>query len=53
VRRALRAAREQEPSGDRRRKLDSLKIAARHSFPTADIDVMLDEITSGYLGSRK
>ena len=47
VRQALRAAR-----FDRRRateaKLHAVAEAARHEFPTADIDDMLGEIEEGY-----
>ncbi len=48
VRQALRQARRR-----RRRavdtKLQAVAQACRHEFPTADIDVMLDEIEQGYL----
>lgn len=30
------------------RKLAAIRAAARHEFPTADIDRMLNEIESGY-----
>ena len=47
VRQALRSAR-----ADRRRtadaKLRAVAEAARHEFPTADIDDMLREIEAGY-----
>lgn len=49
VRRALRAARLQEPVRDREAKLAALRAAVRHEFPTADIDQMLAEIEEGYL----
>jgi len=48
VRQTLRQAR----LGRRRsvdRKLQALAKACRHQFPTADIDVMLNEIEKGYL----
>jgi hypothetical protein len=48
VRQALRAARRTAPTGDAKRKLDVVRAAARHEFPTADIDVMLSEIERGY-----
>jgi hypothetical protein len=48
VRQALTAARHREPLGDAGKKLDIVRAAARHSFPTADIDSMLREIESGY-----
>ena len=50
VRQALRAARRREPQGNTKKKLDVVREAARHGFPTADIDEMLDEIERGYLG---
>ena len=48
VREALAAARRKEPLGDAGKKLDVVRAAARHSYPTADIDRMLNEIESGY-----
>jgi hypothetical protein len=52
VRQALRAARRREPVSSAGRKLDAIRAAVRYSFPTADIDQMLSEIESGYLGGR-
>lgn len=52
VRQALTVARRQEPLGNVSQKLDAIRAAARHSFPTADIDTMLAEIEFGYLGKR-
>ena len=51
VRQALELARRREPSSDAGKKLDAVRAAARHSFPSGDIDQMLDEIESGYTGS--
>jgi hypothetical protein len=51
VRQALRAARRGRPSRDPDRKLAAIRAAARHSFPTADIERMLEEIESGYRGT--
>ena len=48
VRRALRAAKAEEPAADPRRKLEALRAATAHSFPTADIDEMLAQIERGY-----
>jgi len=48
VRRSLRAAREAESGSDIGQKLAAIRAAARHSFPTGDIDTMLDEIERGY-----
>lgn len=46
VRQALRRAREDDP-GTVEAKLRAIADASRHEFPTADIDVMLDEIDRG------
>ena len=48
VRQALREARRQEPLRPPERKLALVRAAARHEFPTADIEPMLDEIERGY-----
>lgn len=48
VRQAVRSAYGSQPRGDRDRKLAAVRAAARHRFPTADIDDMLDEIARGY-----
>jgi len=50
VRAALRAARRREPLSDTGKKLDIVRAAARHAFPTAEIQQMLAEIERGYLG---
>lgn len=53
VRQALEYARRREPTGDVSRKLNAIRAAAKHDFPTGDIDQMLAEIESGYSsGSR-
>ena len=52
VRQALAVARRQEPMGNVSQKLEAIRAAARHSYPTADIDTMLAEIEAGYLGKR-
>jgi hypothetical protein len=49
VRRVLSSARRQQPAGDQARKLAAVRAAARHRFPTADIDAMLEEIEQGYV----
>ncbi len=51
VRQVLRKARSERPAVDRARKLAAVRAAARHDFPTADIDEMLNEIERGY-GAR-
>ena len=48
VRRALRVAKSEEPATDPHRKLQVLRAATAHSFPTADIDEMLGQIEQGY-----
>ena len=51
VRQALRTARRAVSTADVDRKLEAIRTAARHGFPTADIDQMNDEIARGYLGA--
>jgi len=53
VRRALREARRREPQGDLESKLRAVRGAARHEFPTADIDEMLAQIERGYVGDER
>jgi hypothetical protein len=48
VRQALAAARRRDPIGDPGKKLGVVRAAARHNYPTADIDQMLADIESGY-----
>jgi hypothetical protein len=48
VRQALAAARRREPVGNVGKKLDAVRAATRHSYPTADINDMLAEIERGY-----
>jgi len=50
VRQALRELRGREPVRDPDRKLDAVRHATRHTFPTADIETLLAEIERGYLG---
>ncbi len=50
VRQILRDARRREPANPAKKKLAALRAAVLHNFPTADIDRMLAEIESGYLG---
>jgi hypothetical protein len=51
VRQALRAARRSEPRSDAGKKLQAVRAAAEHDFPTADIGEMLQQIERGYLDS--
>jgi hypothetical protein len=52
VRQALAHARRREPVGDVGKKIEIIRAAAKHEFPTGDIDVMLAEIEQGYLTDR-
>ena len=52
VRQALALARRREPLGDVGKKLEIIRAAAKHEFPTGDIDSMLAEIEQGYLSDR-
>jgi hypothetical protein len=51
VRQTLRAARRREPATHARKKMEAVRAATRHSFPTADIERMLEEIEIGYLSA--
>jgi len=53
VRRTLRTASSNEPSGDIRKKLQVVRAAVKHSYPTSDIDQMIAEIERGYGGSDR
>ena len=53
VRQALEAARREEPAGSVGRKLEAVRIAARHEFPAGDIDQMLAEIEAGYTSGTR
>lgn len=48
VRQTLRSARRDAALGDPARKLAAVRSAARHGFPTADIEQMVAEIERGY-----
>lgn len=50
VRRTLRQARESEPSAEVGVKLEAVRAAVRHDYPTADAAQMLREIRAGYAG---
>lgn len=50
VRQTLRAAHRREPRGDAAPKLDAIRAAARHAFPTGEIGDMLAKIEQGYIG---
>ena len=51
VRQALRAARAGVAAGDSSTKLEAVRRASKHGFPTADVDQMLGEIEQGYVKS--
>lgn len=51
VRRCLREARRRQPARDADHKLQAIRVAARYGYPTADVQRMLAEIESGYLGA--
>jgi hypothetical protein len=48
VRQTLRKAMHLQPGDDVDRKLECVRSAVRHEFPTADIGEMLSEIEEGY-----
>jgi hypothetical protein len=48
VRGALRKMRRSRSLLEAEGKLDAVRAATRHGYPTADIDSMLNEIESGY-----
>ena len=50
VRRALREARIRRPVSEPDKKLKAIRRAVTHSFPTGDMEQMLDEIGKGYEG---
>ena len=53
VRQALEGARREEPRGSTSQKLEAVRLAAQHEFPTANIDRMLAEIESGYTSGKR
>ena len=52
VRQTLRAARRGESRGDPAHKLAAIRTASRNSFPTADVDEMMEQIQAGYTGRK-
>jgi hypothetical protein len=48
VRQALALARRREPQEGFDKKLEAIRIAAKHEFPVGDIESMLAEIEKGY-----
>ncbi|HEV2198139.1 MAG TPA: hypothetical protein VGR55_21335 [Candidatus Acidoferrum sp.] len=53
VRQALDLARRREPTTEVEKKLAVVRAAVKHNGPTADIDVILDEIERGYLSDSQ
>jgi hypothetical protein len=53
VRQALGLARRREPLTDICKKLDVVRAAARHDFPTGEINAILEDIESGYIGGPR
>ena len=53
VRKSLREVRRNQPIGDVRIKLERVRAASAHRFPTGDIDQMLAEIEAGYGASER
>ena len=53
VRQSLRSARREYPTVDAGRKVQVVREAVGHSYPTADIDGMLGEIEQGYSGGQE
>ncbi|HEY6768216.1 MAG TPA: hypothetical protein VI386_25965 [Candidatus Sulfotelmatobacter sp.] len=53
VRQVISYARRQEPVGEVGKKLEIIRAAAKHEFPTSDIKTMLAEIEQGYLSGRQ
>lgn len=48
VRRTIREARDRQPVSDKETKLKAVRRGAEYSFPSADIEQMLNEIERGY-----
>ncbi len=53
VRQALDSASRREPTGSLGKKLEAIRRAAEHDYPSGDIDTMLAEIESGYGSSAR
>ncbi len=48
VRQALDSARRHQPQGSVVQKLEAIKLAIQHEYPTGDVETMLREIEAGY-----
>ena len=53
VRNALHAAQKEYPTVDAGRKVQVVREAVSHNYPTTDMDGMLNEIERGYTGGRE
>ncbi len=53
VRQALALARREEPTATMSSRLEAIRSAARHEYPTADVEKMLAEIEAGYTSSSR
>lgn len=53
VRHALNTMRRREPVQDVGPKLMAVREALKHSYPTADIEQMLEETERGYVGGNE
>jgi hypothetical protein len=53
VRQALALARRGEPTGNLGKKLEAVRRAAQHDYPSGDIDRMLAEIEAGYTTGQR
>jgi hypothetical protein len=53
VRQALDLARRREPASGVGKKLEVIRAAARHDYPSADMDRILAELESGYGASTQ
>jgi len=52
VRIHLREAVRATPTGNAQRKLDAIRSASQHAYPSTDIERMLEEIERGYGPAR-
>jgi hypothetical protein len=52
VRQALRVARRSVPGTAAKKKLEVVRSATRHDFPTGDVGQMLREIERGYVSEE-
>ena len=48
VRRAMELARRSQPAGGAGKKLEAIRRASRHQYPSGEIDQMLTEVEAGY-----